>query len=86
MPRPCWRSASAQAEAVAVCLLHSYMNPSHERQVRDLLRSSCPAYPVCLSSDVLPEIREYERASTDGANAFVQPVIARVSAATSSTG
>ena len=64
------------AGAVAVCLLHSYMNPAHEMQVRDLLRERLGAIPVSLSSEVLPEMREYERASTTAANAFVQPVIA----------
>ena len=64
------------ADAVAVCLLHSYMNPAHEMQVRELLRERLGAIPVSLSSEVLPEMREYERASTTAANAFVQPVIA----------
>ena len=64
------------AGAVAVCLLHSYMNPAHEIQLRDLLQEHLGAIPVSLSSEVLPEMREYERASTTAANAFVQPVIA----------
>src|SRR5687767_7663812 len=66
----------SQAEAVAVCLLHSYMNASHERQVRTLLQKHLPGISICLSSEVLPEIREFERASTTAANAFVQPMIA----------
>jgi N-methylhydantoinase A/oxoprolinase/acetone carboxylase beta subunit len=65
----------AGAGAVAVCLLHSYMNPAHETQVRDLLRERLGPIPVSLSSEVLPEMREYERASTTTANAFVQPII-----------
>lgn len=64
------------AGAVAVCLLHSYMNAAHEIQVRDLLQEHLGPIPVSLSSEVLPEMREYERASTTAANAFVQPVIA----------
>jgi N-methylhydantoinase A len=64
------------AGAVAVCLLHSYMNPAHEIQVRGLLQEHLGAIPVSLSSEVLPEMREYERASTTAANAFAQPVIA----------
>jgi len=64
------------ATAVAVCLLHSYMNGAHEARVRDLLRERLGDIPVSLSSEVLPELREYERASTTAANAFVQPVIA----------
>src|SRR5262245_5798766 len=63
-------------EAVAVCLLHSYMNASHERQVRTLLQKHLPGISICLSSEVLPEIREFERASTTTANAYVQPLIA----------
>jgi len=66
---------SAGVEAVAVCLLHSYMNAAHEARVRDLLKEQLGDIPVSLSSDVLPELREYERASTTAANAFVQPVI-----------
>jgi N-methylhydantoinase A len=63
------------AEAIAVCLLHSYMNAAHEIQVRDLLQEHLGPVAVSLSSEVLPEMREYERASTTTANAFVQPVI-----------
>jgi N-methylhydantoinase A len=63
------------AGAAAVCLLHSYMNPAHEIQVRELLQQQVDHLQVSLSSEVLPELREYERASTTAANAFVQPVI-----------
>jgi N-methylhydantoinase A len=66
----------AGGEAVAVCLLHSYMNADHEARVRDLIQHRLGDIPVSLSSEVLPELREYERASTTAANAFVQPVIA----------
>jgi N-methylhydantoinase A len=62
------------AEAVAVCLLHSYMNPAHERALRDVVRSALPDATVCISSDILPEMREFERASTAVANAYVQPL------------
>jgi N-methylhydantoinase A len=61
--------------AVAVCLLHSYMNGTHEARVRAMLQEKLGDIPVSLSSEVLPELREYERASTTAANAFVQPVI-----------
>ncbi len=64
------------AEAVAVCLLHSYMNGAHEARVRQLLQEHLGGMPVSLSSEVLPELREYERASTTAANAYVQPLIA----------
>jgi N-methylhydantoinase A len=66
----------AGGEAVAVCLLHSYMNATHETRVRELIQRRLGDIPVSLSSEVLPELREYERASTTAANAFVQPVIA----------
>ena len=64
------------AEALAVCLLHSYINPSHERKLRTLLKRELPGIAITLSSDVLPEIREYERATTATANAYVQPLTA----------
>lgn len=67
----------AGGDAVAVCLLHSYMNPAHELRVRELLQRHLGPIPVSLSCEVLPELREFERASTTAANAFVQPVIAR---------
>ncbi|HEY8448292.1 MAG TPA: hydantoinase/oxoprolinase family protein [Thermomicrobiales bacterium] len=64
-------------EAVAVCLLHSYQNPEHERQVGAILEEVAPSLVVSLSSDVVPEIREYERASTTIANVYVRPIVAR---------
>jgi N-methylhydantoinase A len=57
--------------SVAVCLLHAYVNPAHERQVRDALAPL--GLPVSLSSDVLPVIREYERTATTVADAYVRP-------------
>jgi len=62
-------------EAVAVCLLHAFRNPAHERRVAELLAKELPGVPVSISSDVMPDIREYERASTTAANAYVQPAI-----------
>ena len=64
------------ADAVAVCLLHSYMNPAHEQALRRALVDRLDGIAVSLSSEVLPEIREYERMSTTAANAFVQPIVA----------
>ena len=64
-----------EAEAVAVVLLHSYANPSHERAVRDALGEIDA--PVSLSSVVLPEFREFERTSTTVANAYVAPGVGR---------
>lgn len=65
----------AEIEAVAVCLLHSYANPDHERRVGDLLSRHLPGVFVSLSVDVLPEIREYERTSTTVINSFVGPPV-----------
>jgi N-methylhydantoinase A len=53
------------------------MNPAHERAVRDRLVAELPEATVCISSDILPEIREYERSSTVAANAYVQPLMSR---------
>ena len=64
-------------ESVAVCLLNSYANPDHERAVRDVLTREAPGIHVTLSSDVLPEMREYERTSTAVINAYVMPVMKR---------
>ena len=63
------------AEAVAVCLLHSYVNPSHEHRLRALLREARPDLPVSLSCEISPEIREYERSSTTVLNALLVPVV-----------
>jgi N-methylhydantoinase A len=63
-------------EAVAVCLLHAYRNPEHEKAVAAVLSAQNPELPVTLSSSVIPDIREYERASTTAANAYVQPALA----------
>ena len=68
-------------EAVGICLLHAYQNPVHEERVRDLLRREAPGLVVCTSSDVVPEIGEYERMSTTLANAYVLPIFERYLAA-----
>jgi N-methylhydantoinase A len=67
---------SQKIESVAVGFLHSYANPLHERRVRELLDVWLPGMPVSLSSEVSPEMREYERFTTTCANAYVQPVVA----------
>jgi len=63
-------------ECVGVCFLHSYMNPDHERRMRDVLAAEHPDCAVSLSSDVLSEYREYERAVTTLVDAFVKPRVA----------
>ena len=64
-------------EAIAICLLHAYRNPAHERTLAALCAEILPAVPVSCSSDVVPEIREYERTSTTTANVYVMPLMAR---------
>jgi N-methylhydantoinase A len=65
------------ADAVAVCLLHAYRDPSHERVVVEELRRRLPDAHVVASHEVAPEFREYERASTTAADAYLGPVVAR---------
>jgi N-methylhydantoinase A len=64
-------------ESIAVCLLHAYRNPAHERRVRDIALEMAPGIPVTLSSDVLPEMKEYERTTTTTLNAYAKPVASR---------
>ncbi|TDR92937.1 hydantoinase/oxoprolinase family protein [Enterovirga rhinocerotis] len=79
------RLASGGYQAVAVVLLHAYASPAHERRVGEILRQLMPDCMVCLSSDVSPKYREYERASTTVANAYVAPLVdAYLTALTSS--
>ena len=62
--------------SIAVGFLHSFANPAHERRARDILADALPGVPISLSSEVSPEMREWERFSTTAANAYVQPLIA----------
>jgi N-methylhydantoinase A len=68
---------SERVEAIAVCLLHSYLNPVHEQLVKSVAGSVAPALTLCISSEVLPEIKEYERTSTTVINAYVRPIVER---------
>jgi N-methylhydantoinase A len=63
-------------QAVAVCLLYSFLNDAHERAIGARLRAALPDLPVFISSEVLPEIREFERTSTTAVCAYVGPVLA----------
>jgi N-methylhydantoinase A len=63
-------------DCVGVCFLHAYMNPEHERRMRAVLAAEHPGCAVSLSSDVLSEYREYERAVTTLVDAFVKPRVA----------
>jgi N-methylhydantoinase A len=62
-------------ESIAVGLLHAFVNPVHELRIRTILQQECPDIPVSLSSEVSPEMREWERFSTTVANAYVQPMM-----------
>ncbi|MBI3044441.1 MAG: hydantoinase/oxoprolinase family protein [Betaproteobacteria bacterium] len=64
-----------QVQSAAVCLLHSYADPVHEARIAEILTARLPGLSVSLSSDVMPDLREYERASTTAANAYVKPVV-----------
>lgn len=64
-----------QVAAIAVCFLNAYLNPSHEQRMRELIADMAPHLVVCLSAEVHPEIREYERASTTVINASLIPVV-----------
>jgi N-methylhydantoinase A len=65
--------ARANVESIAICLLHSYRNPEHEQLVRERVSAKLPGVYVSVSSEVLPEFREYERTSTTVLNAYVGP-------------
>ncbi len=73
--------AARGVTAVGVCLLHSYLDPAHERRVRAILAREAPGVAVSISSDVLREYREYERSVTTLVDAFVKPRVARYVAA-----
>src|SRR5262245_30382924 len=60
-------------ESLTVSLINSYANPAHEREIRDIIHELHPGFPVTISSDVLPEFREYERTLTACLNSYVRP-------------
>src|SRR6266850_8210404 len=66
---------AAPAEALAVCLLHAYLNPAHEHAVADAVKGRAPGLPVSCSADVVAEYREFERFSTTVLNAYLQPLM-----------
>ncbi|MCU0426355.1 MAG: hydantoinase/oxoprolinase family protein [Candidatus Kapabacteria bacterium] len=61
-------------QSIAVCLLHSFVNPAHERIIAEIIHQKYPHIYTSLSVDIMPEIREYERASATIMNAYVQPI------------
>src|SRR5215469_5467787 len=68
---------NSEIEAVAVCLLHSYVSPRHEYLTKEILGQELPGFPVSISFEVMPKWKEYERASTTIADAYVKPRVAR---------
>jgi N-methylhydantoinase A len=64
-------------EAIAVCLLNSFANPVHELMLKEVIGRQAPHLPCCISFEVLPEIKEYERTSTTVINTYVMPIVAR---------
>ena len=66
-----------KVEVIAICLVNAYLNPVHERQLRDVIARIAPMTVCCLSSDIDPEIGEYERASTTTINASLIPIFDR---------
>ncbi|NKB57667.1 MAG: hydantoinase/oxoprolinase family protein [Alphaproteobacteria bacterium] len=72
----CDKLKSMQVEAVAICFLHSYVNAAHEQRAAEIVREALPGLPLSLSSEILPEYREFERFSTTALNAYVGPKVA----------
>jgi 5-oxoprolinase (ATP-hydrolysing) len=68
---------AAGVEAIAICLLHSYLNPEHERRIKQIVLEEHPSCYVSVSHEVLPLYREYERFSTVALNAYVGPTVSR---------
>ncbi|OQY99504.1 MAG: hypothetical protein B6D41_01375 [Chloroflexi bacterium UTCFX4] len=66
-----------RVETIAVCLLFSFLNPSHEQRVKEICNEIYPEAPVSLSSSICPEFREFERTSTTVINAYLQPIVER---------
>ena len=62
-------------DAIAVCLINSFANPAHERALEAMVKERAPACTVCISYDVLPEIKEYERTSTTVINTYISPIV-----------
>ena len=64
-------------EAVAICMMHSYANPTHEKRAAEILKEIWPEVYVCVSSEIMPEFREFERFSTTAVNASLMPIMDR---------
>jgi len=73
------RCVAGKVDAVAVCFINAYVNGAHEEEAAALFREKYPDLPVTLSSELVPQIQEYERTSTTVVNAYIRPVIERYS-------
>ena len=71
------RLVAAGVECIAVCLLFSFVNPSHERRVREMARADHPGLEISLSSEVDPAFREYERTAVTAFDAYIKPTVRR---------
>jgi N-methylhydantoinase A len=67
--------ADSGVESLTVALLNSYLNPAHERQVRDIIQDECPDLPVSISAEIVPEYGEYERTLTTVINDYARPQV-----------
>jgi N-methylhydantoinase A len=74
------RLKAQNIESLAVCLLFSFLHPQHEARVREIAREEMPDCNISLSSEILPQIREYYRLSTTVINAYLQPILGRYTA------
>jgi N-methylhydantoinase A len=79
-PKDAERAADALlaegVEAIAVCLINSFVNPTHELTIKQIIERKAPRLPLSVSCEVLPEIKEYERTSTTAIDAYVKPIVA----------
>ena len=71
------RLVAAGVECIAVCLLFSFVNPAHERRVREMVRAEHPGLEISLSSEVDPAFREYERTAVTAFDAYIKPTVRR---------
>ena len=71
----CRKCKEEGVKSIAVCLLFSFLNPSHEQRIREIINEELPDVFVSLSSDISPQIREYERTTTTVINAYVTPIV-----------
>ena len=69
--------ATGQVEALTICFINAYLNGAHERQARDVAKSVFGEIPISISSDVVPEMQEYERTETTVVNSYVRPEVER---------